>query len=104
MSTPPPTLQERYDLGADPIFRARCQSAALQSAANVMAEEPSTAGHAERTAFANKVLLQPSLLSQAMAFGIAAAPAINESSTDSDIQFTTNSLWNAWSGVALELP
>lgn len=99
MSTPPPTLQERYELGADPTFRARCQSGALQAAANVMSEDASTAGHAERAAFANRVLLQPSLMSPAIAFGVAAAPAIHEGSTDNDLQFTINSLWDAWSGV-----
>lgn len=99
MSTAP-SLKDRYDLGADPTFRARCQSAALQSAANVMSEPIDTLGHTERAAFANKVLLNPSLMSQGMAFGIAAAPAIHEDSTDQDLQFTTNSLWNAWSGVS----
>lgn len=99
MSTTP-SLKDRYDLGADPTFRSRCQSAALQSAANVMSEDTTTTGHDQRAAFANKVLLNPALMSQGMAFGVAAAPAINEDSTDSDIQFTTNALWNAWSGVS----
>jgi len=99
------TFEEAYSLGADPTWRARCQTAGLQSAANVMAEDPSTAGHAERTAFANKVMLQPSLQSQAMAFGVAAQPGISgPEATDQDILFTTNALWNAWSGVPLEAP
>jgi len=101
MSTPPPTLQSRYELGADPVWRGRCQAAGIQAAADVMAEPASTTGHAERTAFANKVLLNPSLMSPAMAFGVAAQPGITgPDATDSDIQFTTNALWNAWSGVA----
>jgi hypothetical protein len=104
MAVPPPTLEERSTLGADPTFRARCQSAALQAATDVMAEPPDTHGHEERTAYANKVLLNPSLQSQAIAFGVAAAPAIHEASTDSDVQFTINSLWDAWSGVSAAAP
>jgi hypothetical protein len=97
-----PTLEEQYRLGADPTWRARCQSAGIQAATNVLAEDGATNGHAERAAFANKVMLQPSLQSQAMAFGVAAQPGITGAeATDSDILFTTNSLWDAWSGVGV---
>jgi hypothetical protein len=95
------TFEERYQLGADPTWRSRCQTAAIQSAANIISEDTSTVGHTERAAFANKVMLQPSLQSQAMAFGVAAQPGITgPEATDQDILFTVNSLWNAWSGVA----
>lgn len=95
------TLEESYRLGADPTWRARCQTAGLQAAANVMSEPDTEPGHGERTAFANKVLLNPSLQSQAMAFGIAAQPGITgPEATDQDILFTCNSLWDAWSGVS----
>ena len=95
------TLEEAYQCGADPTWRSRCQSAALQAATNVMSEPNTTVGHTERAAYANKVLLNPSLESQAIAYGIAAQPAITGlDATDNDILFTCNSLWNAWSGVA----
>lgn len=95
------TLQEAYELGADPVWRARCQTAALQSAASVMSEDTGTTGHTERAAFANRVLLNPSLTSPGIAFGIAAQPGISgPDATDQDIQFTCNALWNAWSGVS----
>lgn len=95
------TFEEAYALGSDPTWRARCQTAALQSAAAVMSEDDTTAGHAERTTYANRVLLNPSLESQAIAFGIAAQPGITgKDATDQDILFTTNALWDAWSGVA----
>jgi hypothetical protein len=94
------TLQEAYTLGADPVWRGRCQTAGLQAAANVMSEDPSTDGHAQRIEFANKVMLSPSLQSQAMAFGVAAQPGITgPEATDQDVLFTTSALWNAWSGV-----
>jgi hypothetical protein len=95
------TFEEAYALGADPTWRARCQTAGLQAATNVMSEDDTTPGHAERAAWANKVLLNPSLESQAIAFGVAAQPGITgPEATDQDILFTTNSLVNAWAGVA----
>jgi hypothetical protein len=96
------TFQEAYALGADPVWRARCQTAGLQSAANVMSEDPATNGHDLRIAYANRVLLNPSLESQAQAFGIAAQPGITgPEATDQDILFTCNSLWDGWSGVSV---
>ena len=94
-------LIDKYELGADATWRARCQMAALQAATDVMAEAVSTPGHDLRADFANKVLLQPALQSGAIAFGVAAQPGIvDETASDSDILFTVNSLWNAWSGYS----
>jgi hypothetical protein len=96
------TFEESYQLGVDPTWRARCQTAGLQAAANVMSEAPATVGHDLRIAWANKVLLNPSLESQAIAFGVAAQPGIiGASATDQDILFTVNSLVNAWAGVSV---
>ena len=95
------TFEEAYAVGADPTWRARCQSGALKVATNVVSEAGTTAGHAERATYANRVLLNPSLESQAIAFGVAAQPAIvGADATDSDIEFTISAMWNAWSGVA----
>lgn len=96
------TLQEAYELGADPVWRARCQTAGLQASANVMSEDPSTVGHEQRIAYANRVMLNPSLESQAQAFGVAAQPGITgPEATDQDVLFTTNALFNAWAGVSV---
>jgi hypothetical protein len=96
------TLHEAYQLGADPTWRGRCQTAGLQAAANVMSEDPSTDGHARRIEYANTVMLNPSLQSQAIAFGVAAQPGITgPEATDSDILFTVSALWDAWSGVGV---
>lgn len=95
------TFEEAFALGSDATWRARCQTAALQAATNVMSEPDTDPGHAERAAYANKVLLNPSLQGQAIAFGVAAQPGIEgPSATDQDILFTVNSMWDAWSGVA----
>ena len=92
---------DKYDLGADSIFRARCQTAALEAATNVMSEDDATPGHTQRAAWANKVLLNPSLMSPGIAFGVAAQPGISgPEATDQDILFTVNSMVDAWAGVA----
>jgi hypothetical protein len=94
------TFEEAYALGADPTWRARCQSGALKIATNVMSEDDATVGHAERATYANRVLLNPSLESQAIAYGVAAQPAITgPEATDSDIEFTISAMFNAWAGV-----
>jgi hypothetical protein len=94
-------FEERYNLGADPVFRARCQTGALEAATNVMSEDDTTAGHSERAAWANKVLLNPALQSGAISFGVAAQPGISgPDATDQDLLFTINSLVDAWAGVA----
>lgn len=96
------TFEEAYALGSDPVWRGRCQTAGLQAAANVMAEDPTTEGHDLRIAYANTVMLNPSLQSQAIAYGVAAQPGIvDKNATDQDILFTVNSLWDAWSGVGV---
>lgn len=96
------TFEQAYQLGADPTWRARCQTGGLQAAANVMSEAPTTNGHDLRIAWANRVLLNPSLESQAIAFGVAAQPGITgPEASDQDILFTINSLVNAWSGVSV---
>lgn len=95
------TFEEAYKLGSDPVWRGRCQTAGLQAASNVMSEDDTTPSHTERAAWANRVLLNPSLESQAIAFGVAAQPGITgPEATDSDILFTCNSLVDAWAGVA----
>jgi hypothetical protein len=94
------TFQEAYQLGADPTWRARCQTAALQGCTNIMSEDDTTTGHTERSAWANKVLLNPSLMGPGIAFGIAAQPGISgPEATDQDILFTFNSMVDAWAGV-----
>jgi len=95
------SFEERYALGTDPTWRARCQTAALQGCTNIMSEDDTTPGHAQRADWANRVLLQPTLMSPGIALGIAAQPGVTGSdATDQDILFTFNSMVNAWSGVA----
>jgi len=88
-------------LAADQSFISRVAQAAATSAKDVMAESASVTGHLLRTQMANEVLRSPSSWGSLIAIGVATNPAISEASTDADIQFTVNSLWDAYSGVIL---
>jgi hypothetical protein len=90
------TAAEQYDLSHDTLFMRRVQMIAQKTAIAVAAEDPATASHAQRVAFGNKVLMNPSGYAELIAQGVTTNSAINASSTDSDIEFTINSQWNAY--------
>lgn len=93
------TLEEKYLLASDVTWRGRCTTAGVQAATQVMAEAPTTSGHDLRAAYANKVLLNPATHGGPIAMATAAQPGISgPEASDSDIQFTINSLWDALSG------
>lgn len=99
------TLQEKYDLASDTVWRGRCTTAGVQAATQVMAEPADTVGHDVRAAYANKVLLNPATHGGPIAMAVAAQPGIEgPEATDSDIQFTVNSLWDALSGNSPAAP
>lgn len=62
--------------------------------------QPTAAQHNLRIAYANKYLLDPEKQSIVMVWGVASNPAITSQSIDSDLEFTINSIWDAYSGVA----
>lgn len=95
------TYVAQSTLAADTTFIARVTQAAITGAKDVMAEAASTNGHAKRTEFAVQVLRSAQVYGPLMAQGVASNVAISAASTDSDIQFTVNSLWDAYSGVTL---
>ena len=90
---------EQINLAMTPAFVARVQAAMVKSAIAVSSEDPETVGHATRTQWATQVLRDPAHYATRMAFGVAANPVITVDSGDSDIEFTVNSVWNAYAGV-----
>lgn len=95
------SLYERQQLGTDITWRARCEVAAVQAASAVMSESAATAGHEIRATYANKVLNMPSTMSGPIAMAVASQPGITgPEASDSDIQFTINSLWDGLSGYS----
>lgn len=71
----------------------------VKSAIAVSNEKPDTPGYATRVQWATQVLRDPAHYAARMAYGVAANPSIAVVSTDNDIEFTVNSIWNAYAGV-----
>ncbi len=94
-------------LAEDGTFQARVRQAVITAAVEIMADAPENtpqaiAIHAKRAALANRVLLDPTSLQRAWAYMVASNTAIDDTSTDSDLQWTVNSMWNAMAGVIVE--
>ena len=98
------SFRESVDLSQSPAFVARVQGAMVKSAIAVSSEDPATVAHATRTQWATQVLRDPAHYAQRMAFGVAANPSVTAASTDADIEFTVNSIWNAYAGVITAAP
>ena len=94
-------------LAEDGEFQARVRQAVVTAAVEIMADAPENtpqaiALHAKRAALANRLLLDPTALQRAWAYMVASNVSISAESTDSDLQWTVNSMWNAMAGVVLE--
>jgi hypothetical protein len=93
------TFLAQSALANDEDFVARVTQAAVTAAKDIQAEAGDVAGHVKRTDYALQVLRSPQVFGPLFAQGVATNPAITGASTDNDIQFTVNSLWNAYAGV-----
>ena len=86
----------QWDLAQNPEFQRRVQQAAVKSAIAVSAEDAQTANHAERVAWGNQILRSPEGYGKTIAYGVLTNALIGMASSDSDIEFTVNSMWNAY--------
>lgn len=87
------------NLAHDSIFLQKVRVAITTAAVAVQAEDPGTANHTNRTNYAKLVLNSPDAYLQPFSNAAVANVAISAASTDSDIQFTINSIWNAMAGM-----
>ncbi len=97
MDTAEPTVfEQQYNLATSPTFLQQVQMAAINAAIALMAD-PATD---ERLAnYCATLLNSPRVVAVNLAFGVAANPAITEKSSNSDLQWTVNSLMRAYAGV-----
>lgn len=95
------TFAEQIEIAEDGLFQARVRQAVVTEAVQIMAEEPGTdiERHKQRTALAHRALNDPTGLQRAWAYAVVANPAITGDSSDSDIQYTVNTYWDAFAGV-----
>jgi hypothetical protein len=89
----------RQRLAFDTVFISRVQHAMLKAAINVQAEASNTTNHTNRSGYAHAVLNDPNRYGPLFAQGVVTNASITDTSTDSDIEFTVNSLWDAYAGV-----
>lgn len=97
---------ERAALTKDDNFLLMVQGAIVKSALAILNDRPANTpeaieAHRRRCTLAREVLLEPERLAKAMAIGVVSNPAIEAKSTDNDVEFTVNSIWNAYAGVVL---
>jgi len=93
------SFAEQFDLAMTPTFVARVQAAMVKSAIAVSSENPETPAHVTRVQWATQVLRDPAHYATRMAFGVAANSVITADSPDDAIEYTVNSVWNAYAGV-----
>jgi hypothetical protein len=93
-------LTDITDLGVHPTFIRRVTAAVVKAAVDIGAEAFSgLPNQILRRALATKVFEDTDLWGVRFSRGVAANPVITIDSTDGDIQFTVNSLWNAYAGA-----
>lgn len=92
-------FEEQYALATSPAFVQQVQMAAINAAIALMAD-PATD---ERLAnYCATLLNSPRAVAANLAFGVAANPAVTEKSSNSDLQWTVNSLMAAYAGVRVK--
>lgn len=92
-------FSEQHALATDEEFIKRVKMAMVKSAIYIANEDTATAGHAQRAQYAQAALANPESAARNMAYGVASNAVISAESSDSDIEFTINSVWNAYAGV-----
>lgn len=97
------TYADQYTMATSAPFIQRVEIALVSAAIAVMNEAENTPDHSFRRTYAARVLASPAPEAAVMAVGIAtnttiaAAAPTGATATDSDIQFTVNSMFNAYS-------
>lgn len=95
------SLLEKYTDAMSQDFRKRVTVALYTAARNVSSEAKgaTTAVFLKRSGLANRVLFNAENFVNQFSLAIVAGDIVTSASVDSDIQFTVNSLWDAFAGV-----
>lgn len=92
---------EQHTLATSQEFFIRVKVAVAKASIAVANEDPATLGHTQRVQYAQAALANLDSVARNMAFGVACNPVISAESSDSDIEFTVNSVFNAYAGVVI---
>jgi hypothetical protein len=94
------SLSANATLASTPSFQSLVQAGAAVYAQTVSAEDPTTAGHAQRVSFAGAVLRHPMTSASGLSNAVASVAGITGSSADADIIAAIASVWNACAEVS----
>ena len=90
------TFLEQAELARSDDFRVRVQQAIVKASVAIGAEE---LPDYRRASYSTQVLNNPDYYAQKFVFGVASNATITAESTDNDIEFTVNSMFNAYAGA-----
>ncbi|WP_370943998.1 hypothetical protein AB5J62_33495 [Amycolatopsis sp. cg5] len=96
------TLAESAELASYPPFARRVQAAVSVAAKDVgsEADDPNNPTRTQlRRALATNVFANPDDYGARFAWAVATNPVITLASTDNDVQFTVNSVWDTIAGA-----
>lgn len=100
------TLTEQYALASDDAFIGKVMICVAKAAIAISGEacgaagQPTNAAHAKRAEWALEALAAPPrTMAEKMAVGVAANGTITGASSDSDIEWTVNSIIDDYAGV-----
>jgi len=95
---------DNYELALDPDFRKKVRSLMLKSALAVSGESDTNKQDAfirKRANAANFTIYNQTNAMDILSHLVAAGGALTGVSTDNDIEFTINSVWDDYSGLTL---
>lgn len=99
------TLLDQYILATNSDFVCRISVTCAKAAIDVLGElygginQPTDAAHTKRVIWASETLRNPKMVAERMSIGVVSGGIITGSSSDSDLQWTINSLIDDYAGV-----
>lgn len=94
------TLAEQITWAADSDNIAKVRQLLAKASVAIMAESAATAGHDVRVAYALAVLGNPTAAGAAYTVSVATNSGLTTTPSDADLEFTVNSMFNAFAGYA----
>jgi len=101
------TFLEQSELAENGEFQARVRQAAITAAVAIMAAQPANTpqaieAHAKRVEWARRFLNDPTSYQRAVAMSVTSNPGLSGAAApEPDIQYTVNTMLDAWAGVTL---
>jgi hypothetical protein len=84
------------DVAVNSDFQSKLAIAIADAAVEVYTEDPATAGHAERAAYATQVVMSPDSYAKQMAWAVV---LLANNDNDATLKATILGAWNAFAGV-----